>query len=519
MPRSLLILIIALLFPWGQVLATSADSGAIPLPQLQWKPSDAFAKIEVVNGKRIAVVDVPAEAEAEVKKKAHVFTAPFDLAMLPEGTYMMSIRARWNNVTQPSRSWFGTTFMLAYTDSKGIKQWPGAQTFYGDSDWTELSKRFIAPDKGSHSAIFHIGLEDCSGHIEFDLDSLEIASVLNQEYRRLQDYQVTYPERVAHDIQRRGVVSPSVFTEKDMQTLKEWNVNLVRYQIFVNKVARKLTRDGLDQNFEEYDRCLEPMLPQGDEVLKWATERNIKVVIGLNVFPGGKLGKEFRIFHEKASLDHYVKTWQKIANHYKGNPAVWGYDLINEPNTTGKASHDYLVAQTIAAKAIREIDPDTPIIIESNSCDIPLTYQYLTPLELDNVIYEVHVYDPLEYTHQGVKTNPQGPVYPGLIKDIQYDRNKLREILQPVRDFQLKHNARIFVGEFSAAAWAPGAERYLEDCITLFEEYGWDWTYHAFREWSGWSVEHEGENRNSMRPCADTPRKQVLLNYFKRNKY
>ena len=45
----------------------------------------------------------------------------------------------------------------------------------------------------------------------------------------------------------------------------------------------------------------------------------------------------------------------------------------------------------------------------------------------------------------------------------------------------------------------------------VFAEYGWDWTYHAFRKWAGWSVEHEGEDAASLRPSADNLRKQALL--------
>ena len=91
----------------------------------------------------------------------------------------------------------------------------------------------------------------------------------------------------------------------------------------------------------------------------------------------------------------------------------------------------------------------------------------------------------------------------------------MRKVMKPVREFQLKHKARIYVGEFSAVAWAEGAERYLGDCIEMFEEYGWDWSYHAFREWAGWSVEHEGEDDKSLRPSADNPRKCVLIQGFK----
>ena len=85
-----------------------------------------------------------------------------------------------------------------------------------------------------------------------------------------------------------------------------------------------------------------------------------------------------------------------------------------------------------------------------------------------------------------------------------------------MRAFQEKYGAKIYVGEFSAVCWAPGAEKYLEDAISVFEEYGWDWTYHAFREWPGWSVEHQGQSDNDLVPVADTPRKRALLGGFRR---
>ena len=64
-------------------------------------------------------------------------------------------------------------------------------------------------------------------------------------------------------------------------------------------------------------------------------------------------------------------------------------------------------------------------------------------------------------------------------------------------------------------AWAEGAAQYLDDLISLFEEYGWDWSYHAFREYPGWSVEHEASDYNHYRKAEkDTDRKKVLLKGF-----
>ena len=61
---------------------------------------------------------------------------------------------------------------------------------------------------------------------------------------------------------------------------------------------------------------------------------------------------------------------------------------------------------------------------------------------------------------------------------------------------------------------------WIRDCIDILEEYGWDWSYHAFREWDGWSVEKTWagnmEKLHVFVDDPDTPRKRALLDGFKR---
>ena len=86
-------------------------------------------------------------------------------------------------------------------------------------------------------------------------------------------------------------------------------------------------------------------------------------------------------------------------------------------------------------------------------------------------------------------------------------------------DFQRAYRVPIYIGEFSAIRWAPddSAFRYLRDVIDILESHGWDWTYHAFREWHGWSVEH-GEDRAKVEPSATpTSREKLLRQWFARN--
>ena len=107
--------------------------------------------------------------------------------------------------------------------------------------------------------------------------------------------------------------------------------------------------------------------------------------------------------------------------------------------------------------------------------------------------------------------------YPGTIAGTAWNEAQIRAALQPVREFQLAYNAHIYVGEFSAARWAPGAADYLRDCIAVFEDYGWDWTYHAYREWDGWSLEHVGAPNTGRRADEETDRLELLLGWFKKN--
>ncbi|HWH70495.1 MAG TPA: hypothetical protein VNT26_14000, partial [Candidatus Sulfotelmatobacter sp.] len=96
---------------------------------------------------------------------------------------------------------------------------------------------------------------------------------------------------------------------------------------------------------------------------------------------------------------------------------------------------------------------------------------------------------------------------------------QLERALQPVIDFQQRYNVHIYIGEFSAIRWAPehSAGRYLSDLIEIFEAQGWDWSYHAFREWNGWSVEHGADPQDNQPAPAPTDRQQLLLKWFGRN--
>ena len=447
-----------------------------------------------------------------------------DLTPFVEDGFEASIQVRGENVSVPPERYNGVKFMLHWRNAvTGADEWPGAWLPTGTFD---LRTAFIGCGKtsdveGGKSELL-LGLQNSSGTVTFDLSTLRIAKpvphwpVTNQNHRCAYSAPVGFVNiATQRRTPLRGVMSPGGnMTEDDFKTLHDWGATLLRFQMVRDWHAV----DG-NQDLDEYDRWLEGRLDHVDKViLPMAVQYGLQVVLDLHVPPGGRdAGQEANMFYDERFAAHFVELWRRIARRFKGREGIYGYDLINEPCQTHETPPecDWWSLQRRAAEAVREEDPITPIIVESNQWDSPGPFRYLSPLTLTNVVYEVHMYGPDDFTHQRVLgTRPWTVAYPNAEKG--WNRESLAEMLRPVREFQLKHGARIYVGEFSAVCWAPGADQYLRDCISVFEENGWDWTYHAFREWAGWSVEHEGEDDASLRPSADNPRKSALIEGLRR---
>ena len=436
---------------------------------------------------------------------------------------VVSVRCRASGVTEPDHPWNGVKVQLRYADADGNPQYPAFELPQGSFDWTNATVRLSALANplgigGGGGATLLLGLEGCSGRAEFDLSSLRVACEDPGIPRVNEDYVVRYPscregEREAPRARNlRGFMLPArATTERDIETLLRWGATLVRFQI-----VRDFGKIGANSDLADYAAWIDSRLDNLADVLLWSESRGIKVCVDLHSAPGGvRAGdRATAMLYDERLADAFVETWRRIATRFAGHPALYGYDLVNEPKQLAAAPVSYWEIQRRAAEAVRAIDPATPIVVESNVSASPAAFACLSPLAMDNVIYQLHMYAPGDYTHQGVgrallKDGKQ-PVWPDPGRG--WDRDWLRRTLEPVLAFQRRHGARIYVGEFSAVAWAPGADRYLRDCIAIFNEFGWDWTYHAFREWSAWSVEHETKAPGApSTPSADNPRRAVLL--------
>jgi endoglucanase len=111
-------------------------------------------------------------------------------------------------------------------------------------------------------------------------------------------------------------------TEADMDLLKKSGFNSVRVPIHW-KFFDSDNADGF--------RLL-------DRLITWARKDNIYVIIDLHCAPGGQTGTNIDdslgypwLYRSPEAQAHTLAIWRRIAAHYKNEPIVLGYDLLNEP--------------------------------------------------------------------------------------------------------------------------------------------------------------------------------------------
>ena len=459
---------------------------------------------------------VPEEkANKPNKAKARFHLRPY---LGQELSVTVKIRGKGVRKTGGKRHWLGGKFMLMFKDEfTGEMKYPGFALPEGDFEG-EYTLTVPLYGVDADYADICLGMQAACGEISFDLSTLRMSAGQELFPPKNVGYKVKYPERVLKRRPLRGAMVSPDLKEQDVADLASWGGRLMRYQFKpIREKGYDRAKATKDESIAKFRRDAAVHLGYlADNVLGWARRHGMMVVVDMHMFPSGPGAS---VFDDDALFEAFRDVWKTVATRLKGNSdVIYGYDIINEPGQSKPAKYGYFGLQERIARDIRAIDPETTIVMESASACAPDAYSYMNALDMDNVIYQVHVYQPLVYTHQGVGAGRGAPsAYPRPAKGNigAVDKEYLRKVIEPVRRFQREHGCRIYVGEFSVAAWAEGGARYLEDLISLFEEYGWDWTYHAFREATVWSVEHEATDSSHRRKAeTDTDRKKVLLKGF-----
>ncbi len=239
-------------------------------------------------------------------------------------------------------------------------------------------------------------------------------------------------------------------TEADIRRIAELGFNCVRLPVW----WRATDDPGYDGGLAYLDRCVE-----------WCAQYGVYVIIDLHGAPGTQANKAViagepadaglwkkQLFKQKA-----VAWWRMIAERYRDQPAVAGYDLLNEAFS---APFDDMVALYAEMyRAIRAVDPRHIIIMEDG-----LIGYHRLPIPADrgwsNVVYSFHYY-------------PQDAAEafraPGRIMP-QFNRAGL------------SYGVPSYVGEFNTILHERGGAETFRRLVEVFDYYGWPWTFWTWKK-------------------------------------
>lgn len=220
-----------------------------------------------------------------------------------------------------------------------------------------------------------------------------------------------------------------------------------------------------------------------DAVVRKFSQRGIYVLLDLHGAPGAQSPerhsgrKDFdKLFSRSPEGESYrqrtVEIWKAIALHYKNNPAIAGYDLINEP----KEPLDDLSRNALwdlydrIYKAIRSVDPDHIVMMEGAWGWVSLPDPAARGWK--NVVYQFHVYDVLEN------------------KDPATQREFIAQKIYESKIKQEEYQIPVMIGEFTCLDHLSTWEYYLDS----FNKAGWSWAMWTYKSrgspatWGLWSA-------------------------------
>jgi hypothetical protein len=237
------------------------------------------------------------------------------------------------------------------------------------------------------------------------------------------------------------------FTQEDVDSLAAWGFNSIRIPMHYNLFTLPIEQEPVGGQ----NTWIETGFQLIDSVLKWSKPHDIYVILDLHAAPGGQgTGSEINDYDpDKPSLwesdENKAKTvalWTRIAERYKNEPWIGGYDLINEPHWDLPGGTDLRAIYEDITTGIRSVDTNHIIFIEGNWYANDFTG--LTPPWDSNMVYSFHKY--WSFTNED---------------DLDW--------VLPLRE---EHNIPLWMGESG-----ENSNTWFTDAVKLFEDnnIGWAW--------------------------------------------
>ena len=303
------------------------------------------------------------------------------------------------------------------------------------------------------------------------------------------------------------------FTEDDVKFLRGCGATVIRIPFSYKHVEQDAAPFRYkDDGFARIGRTLE-----------WCRKHGLYVILDLHAVPGYQNpdwhcdnATNYALFWQHPHFqDRFVAIWEEFARRYRGDPAVAGYNVMNEPVThrgannrnpyTAPIASDWAALNGLYARvvaAIRAIDPDHIIFLEGD--DYSRLFSGLDKPFAPNLVYSSHNY--------------MGPgLGPGRYPAAGADRARIEREFTGCEGFRFtqEHRVPLWVGEFGAVFNGPKEEipdrlRGLDDQVAVMDAHGAHWTTWTYKDVGvmGWvAVAPDSDYIKTIQPVFDAKMK------------
>ncbi|MGC4128849.1 MAG: cellulase family glycosylhydrolase [Bergeyella sp.] len=194
-------------------------------------------------------------------------------------------------------------------------------------------------------------------------------------------------------------------TKQDIDSLAKWGFNSVRLPMHYKWYTLPIEKEPVKGK----NTWIEDGFKMTDNLLKWCADNKMYLILDLHAVPGGQ-GKDANIsdydtskpsvWESEENQKKTVALWKKLAERYKDDPWIGGYDIINEPNwaftgqnpngTDEQSNAPLWKLQKEITEAIRKVDKKHIVFIEGNGWGN--NYNGLGDLWDDNIALSFHKY-------------------------------------------------------------------------------------------------------------------------------
>lgn len=265
-------------------------------------------------------------------------------------------------------------------------------------------------------------------------------------------------------------------------------------------------------NYRHFESDAEPFVikPAGLELLDRAVAQckahGLYTILDMHSVPGSQnqhwhsdnASHVAHFWQQRQFQDRAIWLWEILADRYKDEPAVAGYNVLNEPGDESNEIVGPYYDRAVAS--IRAIDTRHIIFLDGN--------RYATDFSAFKTLHENTVYAAHDYKLPGFA---DGGRYPGVSRGIHVDRAHVEETFLQRTEFMRRTGTPIWIGEFGPiypAAASNLDERYqlMRDQLDIYNAHGASWSIWAYKDMGEQglvSVKPESPWRRLMQPLMD----------------